>query len=87
MRERVTWAESRVVASLIALVRAVPWAFFGRLSLAFVEIALAAVILSTSVVLGHELRDWRTWYSDANTAHPWAPTHVPAISPVAEPRP
>ena len=87
MRERVTWAESRGVAYLIALVRAVPWAFFGRLSMAFVEIALAVVILSTSVVLGRELRDWRTWYSDANTAHPWAPTHVPATSPVAEPRP
>ena len=75
------------MASLILLVRAVPWAFFGRLSMAFVEIVLAAVILSTSIVLGHEMRDWRTWYSDANTAHPWAPTRAPIASPVAEPRP
>ena len=75
------------MASVIALVRTVPWAFFGRLSMAFVEIALAAVILSTSIVLGHEMRDWRTWYSDANTAHPWAPTRTPIVSPVAEPRP
>jgi len=55
--------------------------------MAFVEIVLAAVILSTSIVLGHEMRDWRTWYSDANTAHPWAPTRAPIASPVAEPRP
>jgi len=75
------------VASLIALVRAVPWAFFGRLSIAFVEIALAAIILSTSIVLGHEMRDWWTWYSNADTAHPWAPTRAPMVSPVAEPRP
>ena len=87
MRERVTWAESRGVASLIALIRVFPWAFLGRLSMALVEIALAVVILSTSIVLGHEMRDWRTWYSDGNTAHPWAPTRAPIVSPVAEPRP
>ena len=85
MRERVTWAESRGVASLIALVRALPWAFCGRLATAFVEIALAAVILSTSIVMGHELRDWLTFYAD--TTHPWAPTHAPMVSPVAEPQP
>ena len=87
MRERVTLAESRGVASLITRVRALPWAFAGRLTIAFVEIVLATIILSTSIVLGHEMRDWRTWYSDANTAHPWAPTRAPTISPVAEPRP
>jgi len=72
---------------LIALVRAFPWAFFGRLSMAFIEIALTVVILSTSIVLGHEMRDWRTWYSNSNTAHPWAPTRPPMVGPVAEPRP
>ncbi len=85
MRERVTWAESRGVASLTALVRAFPWAFFGRLGVAFVEIVLAAVILSTSIVMGHELRDWRTFYEGANK--PWAPTHAPMVVPVAEPGP
>jgi hypothetical protein len=73
------------VTSLIALVRALPWAFSGRLATAFVEIVIAAVILSTSIVMGHELRDWRTFYADANK--PWAPTHAPMVSPVAEPRP
>ena len=57
------------MASLVALVRAVPWAFFGRLTMAFVEIAIAAVILSTSIVLGHEMRDWRTWYSRGPLRH------------------
>jgi hypothetical protein len=75
------------VAILILVVRALPWAFLGRLGVAFVEVVLACVILSTSIVLGHELRDWRTWYSDAGTARPWAPTHAPIVSPVAEPRP
>jgi len=73
------------VAYLIALVRALPWAVFGRLTTAFVEIALTVVILSTSIVLGHELRDWRTFYGDA--PHPWAPTRPPMVSPVAGPRP
>ena len=70
---------------LIARVRALPWAFCGRLATAFVEIALAAIILSTSIVMGHELRDWRTFYQGATK--PWAPTHAPMVSPVAEPRP
>jgi hypothetical protein len=73
------------VSTVVTLVRALPWAFFGRLGTAFVEIVLAAVILSTSIVMGHELRDWRTWYADA--AHPWAPTRAPIVSPIAEPRP
>ena len=73
--------------STVTLVRALPWAFFGRLATAFVEIVIAAVILSTSIVMGHELRDWRTWYADTGTAHPWAPTRAPDASPLAEPRP
>ena len=68
--------------SLATRVRLVPWAFVGRLATAFVEVALAAVLLSTSVVVGHELRDWRTWYADAR--HPWAPTAQPTVSPSRE---
>ena len=75
------------MSTLVTLVRAFPWAFFGRLGTAFVEIVIAAVILSTSIVMGHELRDWRTYYGDMNTTHPWAPTPAPSASPVAEPRP
>ena len=73
------------MSTLVTLVRALPWAFFGRLTTAFVEIVIAAVILSTSIVMGHELRDWRTFYAGANK--PWAPTHAPLVSPIAEPRP
>ena len=85
MRERVTLAESLGVSTVVALVRALPWALFGRLTTAFVEIALAVVVLSTSVVVGHELRDWRAFY--AEHTKPWAPTRAPIVSPVAEPRP
>lgn len=73
------------MTSVVLLLRGLPWAFCGRLATAFVEIALAAIILSTSIVMGHELRDWRTFYAGANK--PWAPTHAPMVSPVAEPRP
>lgn len=73
------------MSTVVRLVRALPWAFCGRLAMAFVEITLAAIILSTSIVMGHELRDWRTFYAGANK--PWAPTHAPLVSPIAEPRP
>jgi hypothetical protein len=73
------------MATLVTLARALPWAFLGRLGTAFVEICLAVLVLSSSLVIGHELRDWRTWYGEAR--HPWAPTHPPIASPVAEPRP
>jgi hypothetical protein len=75
------------MSTVVAIVRTLPWAFFGRLTTALVEIVLAVVVLSSSVVLGHELRDWRTWYGAAE--HPWAPTRAPMLgspSPVAEPR-
>ena len=68
--------------SLATLVRLIPWGFFGRLTTALVEIVLAAVLHSSSIVVGHELRDWRTWYADAN--HPWAPTAQPTVSPSRE---
>ena len=64
------------------LVGLFPWSFTLRLTSALVEIVLAAVLLSTSVVVGHELRDWRTWYADAN--HPWAPTARPTVFPSRE---
>jgi hypothetical protein len=76
------------MATVVTLVRALPWAFFGRLATAFLEIVLAVLVLSSSLVLGHELRDWRTWYGAAE--HPWSPTRPPALispRPVAEPRP
>ena len=73
------------MATVDTLVRALPWALCGRLTTAFVEIVLAFAVVSTSIVLGHELRDWRTWYAD--TAHPWAPTRAPIVSPIAEPLP
>ena len=58
----------------LALVRVLPFAFFGRLAVAFAEIVVACVLVSGSVVLGHDLSDWRAWYWDADTTHPWAPT-------------
>lgn len=73
------------MARLSALVRAVPLALFGRLARAFVEIALAAIIPSTAIVMGYALRDWRTFYAGAT--HPWTPTPAPMVSPIAEPRP
>ena len=68
--------------SLATLVRLIPWAFARRLATALVEIVLAAMLLSSSVVAGHELRDWRTWYAEA--VHPWAPTARPTSSPAPE---
>lgn len=70
--------------SLATIVRLIPWAFFRRLTTALIEVLLAAVLLSSSVVVGHELRDWRTWYTDA--VHPWAPTARPTMSPAPETR-
>ena len=62
----------------------VPWRFFGRLLLAFIEIALATALLSGSVIVGHELRDWREWYADPSVTKPWAPTPRPAEPPSIE---
>ncbi len=65
------------MSSTIALVRRLPWALLERLAIASVEVAVAATILSGSVVIGHALRDWRAWYWDPATTHPWAPTPLP----------
>ena len=64
----------------LTLVRLLPLAFFGRLAVALSEIAVAAVLVSGSVVLGHELNDWRAWYADPGTEHPWAPTPKPSAT-------
>jgi hypothetical protein len=71
--------------TIVALLRALPWAFVARLTAAFVEVAVAVLIVSASVVVGHELRDWRVYY--AEHTKPWAPSRAPVASPVAEPRP
>lgn len=63
------------------LVRLLPIPFLGRLGIAFVEIALASLVISTSVVVGHDLKQWRAWYWDPSTTHPWAPTAAPTDSP------
>ena len=60
------------------IVRHVPWAFIGRLGMAFAEIVLAGSTLVGSVILGHELRDWREWYADPGTEKFWAPTPKPS---------
>ena len=62
----------------LTLVRLLPLPFAGRLAIAFTEIAIAAVLVSGSVVLGHDLKDWRSWYADPATNHPWAPTPKPS---------
>lgn len=61
----------------ITFVRLLPWRLAGRLATAFAEILLAAVVVSGSVVVGHQLREWRAWYWDPATTHPWAPTPAP----------
>jgi hypothetical protein len=72
---------------IATIARHVPWSFFGRLGLAFAEIVLAASTLVGSVILGHELKEWRAWYADPGTEKPWAPTPKPsAMPPVDEPR-
>ncbi len=71
------------MTSTIALVRLVPWVFLGRLGAAVAEIAVAAVIVSGSVVVGHALRDWRAWYGDPAVTHPWAPTVAPSATTAA----
>ena len=67
------------------LVRLLPLAFLGRLGVAFVEITLAALVISTSVVVGHDLKQWRAWYWDPSTLRPWMPT--PSPTPIASAAP
>lgn len=53
-----------------------------RCAIALVEITLAAAVIVGAIVVGHELREWREWYPQAN--HPWLETPVPATE-VKEP--
>ena len=70
------------MANALALTRLLPLPFFGRLTLAFLEIVIAGLILSGSVVVGHWLAEWHAWYGDPATEHPWAPSPKP--TPVIE---
>ena len=56
------------------------WPFMGRLAIALAEIVLASAALVGSVILGHELREWRDWYWDESTPRLWAPTPKPSPS-------
>jgi hypothetical protein len=71
-----------VVSQALALLRLLPWAFFGRLAIAFTEITLSVFVVSSSVVVGHQLKVWREWFYDPATTHPWAPTPKPSLSDV-----
>jgi hypothetical protein len=68
------------MTTALALVRLLPWPFLGRLAAAFVEISVAVVILSGSVVVGHYLGEWRAWYGDPATGHPWSPSAKPSAT-------
>jgi hypothetical protein len=35
---------------------------FSRLAMALTELTVAAAILVGAIVVGHDLREWRTWY-------------------------
>lgn len=63
---------------MVVAVRQVALPFAGRLTVAFVEIVLAASMLVGSVILGHELKEWRDWFWDPGTTHIWAPTPKPS---------
>ena len=67
----------------VTLVRLLPLPLVGRLAVAFTEITLALAVVSGSIVLGHDLREWRTWWSDSGTQHPWAPTPKPSMGATA----
>lgn len=73
------------MVAALTILRAFPVAFVARCAVALVEIALAAAIVSGSVVVGHALREWRSWYWAPTTTHPWTATPLPSDSPVAEP--
>jgi hypothetical protein len=36
--------------------------FVGRVCMALTELAVAAAIIVGAIVVGHDLREWRTWY-------------------------
>ena len=53
-----------------------------RVATALVELTLAAAVIIGAIVVGHELREWREWYPQAD--HPWLETPAPATE-VKEP--
>jgi hypothetical protein len=60
--------------------------FIARLGIAFVELVVAASVVAGSIVVGHELKEWREWYGDPATHRPWAPTPRPVPTAQAEAR-
>ncbi len=70
---------TKVRALLVGLER-LPLAPARRLSVALVDVLFAAAVLSGAVIVGHDLREWRAWYGDPATAHPWAPTPAPSAT-------
>ena len=72
-----------MVSFAVGLVRLLPWPFFGRVAIAFTEITLSVVVVCSSIVVGHQLKAWRTWYYDPATVHPWAPTPKPSPAELA----
>ena len=62
---------------MLVVAQRVPWPFVGRLGIAFTEIVLAAAVLVGAVIIGHDLKEWRDWFWDQQTTHPWAPTPRP----------
>lgn len=73
------------MSAALALVRLLPARPLGRAALTLLELSLAALLLSGSVIAGHELREWRAWYGDPSTLHPWAPTPRPSPTGIATP--
>ncbi|HZP95951.1 MAG TPA: hypothetical protein VFC31_06410 [Candidatus Limnocylindria bacterium] len=73
------------MTAAITLVRLLPTRLVARVALAAVEVGVAAAILSGSIVIGHELREWRAWYWAPAMTHPWAPTSTPSAFPLSEP--
>ena len=80
MRERETRPESVDMVRTVVVRQVLP--FTGRLSIALAEIVLASAALVGSVILGHELKEWRDWYWDPSTPRLWEPTPRPTASPI-----
>src|SRR5436853_521302 len=55
------------------LVRLLPLALLARVAMTLTQIVVAVIVVTGSVVLGHDLRDWRAWYAEPGTTPPFAP--------------
>jgi hypothetical protein len=60
MRGWVARRESACVRASVAVEHAT--ALVGRLGMALTEVTVAAAIVIGAIVVGHDLREWRTWY-------------------------